>query len=72
MSLQKKNLRRQKERKSQSEEGSDESGTRGDGSKNDIDNEEVRPDLFETFQSHFRVPRFSIGADYFESKAYPG
>ena len=59
-----------KSEKSPSEEGSDESGTRGDGSKNDKDNKEVRPDLVETFKSHFIGPRFSIGADYFESKAY--
>ena len=50
--------------------GNDESGTRRDGSENDKDNKEVRPDLVETFKSQFIGPRFSIGADYFESKAY--
>ena len=48
--------------------GNDESGTRCNGSENDKDdkdNKEVRPDLVETFKSHFIGPRFSIGADYF-------
>ena len=47
--------------------GNDESGTRRDGSENNKDNKEVCPDLVETFKSHFIGPRFSIGADYFES-----
>ena len=50
--------------------GNDESGTRRDGSENNKDNKEVHPDLVETFKSHFIGPRFSIGADYLESKVY--
>ena len=56
-----------KNEKGPSEKRSEESGILGDGSKNDKDKKEVRPDLVETFKSHFVGPRFCIGADYFES-----
>ena len=59
-----------KKEKGASEKGNDKSGTHRDGSENDKDNKEVRPNLVETFKSHFIGPRFSIGADYFESTAY--
>ena len=45
-------------------ESSDESG---DGIQNETDKKQVRPNLVETFKSQFIGPRYSVGADYFES-----